>query len=361
MKTDIKRNLLFFARATCFFVILALVLMYAVYVLTPKDEYGICSIMSLYEREDNTIDVLCVGSSLVYADINTNILWADYGIAAYDLSSAEQTYWISYYNIKEALKTQRPKLILLDAKAATYTLDYSKRGRTILSTYGIKGLDNRIGATFACVETAESAVDFLLAFGQIHSNYQRLTLNDFVFPPDNGGRGDNWNGFIEVDISESHERPSLVWTSTRQAMNSREEEYVRKIFELCRDEGIEIMLVGMPNPDYAYDHMYYNYLWSVASEYGVTGINYNNPDLRFGLRYTSDFADWQHLNVKGSVKFSKKLGADLIELYGLEDRRGNARYSAWDECLAKWLDSVPGFETKGDILSEYGQYGGEGL
>ena len=35
-------------------------------------------------------------------------------------------------------------MILLDAKPAIYTRDYSKRGRTILSTFGIRGMENRI-------------------------------------------------------------------------------------------------------------------------------------------------------------------------------------------------------------------------
>ena len=49
-------------------------------------------------------------------------------------------------------------------------------------------------------------------------------------------------------------------------MNARQEEYVRSIFELAQAEGIEVMLLGIPNPDYAHDHMYYNALWSIAEE-----------------------------------------------------------------------------------------------
>ena len=356
-----KKNILFLVRAVCFSLITVLVLLYAGYVLTPKDDFGICSMMNLYNQEDNSIDVLAVGSSLAYADINTNILWGDYGIAAYNLCSAEQPFWISYYVLKEALKTQTPRLILLDAKASTYTLDYSKRGRVILSTYGIRGLDNRIGAIKSCVENDENALDFLLQFGQIHANFQDLTLSDFVFPPDNGGRGRSWKGFIEIDLVESHERPSLVWTSTKRNMNEREEEYARKIFELCIEKNIPILVVGMPNPDYAYDHMYYNALWAVAEEYGIYGINYNDPDMRFGLRYSSDFADWQHLNVKGSITFSKQLGADLKYWFDIPDRRGDKKYASYEECAEIWFSKADEFESGGEAYKPYSYYKGEGV
>ena len=79
----------------------------------------------------------------------------------------------------------------------------------------------------------------------------------------------------------------------------------------------------------------------MAAEYGVSGINYNDPSLRFGLRYSSDFADWQHLNVKGSVTFSRKLGADLKERYDLPDRRGDARYASYADSAAQWYERYP--------------------
>ncbi|MGN1019634.1 MAG: hypothetical protein ACI4O7_04610 [Aristaeellaceae bacterium] len=338
-----KSLLCFWLRAGCFALLAAAMLSYANYVLTPKHDYGICSMVNLYLQEPDSMDVLAIGTSLTYAGVNTNVLWEEYGIAAYDLCSAEQPFWVSYYVLREALKTQHPRLILLDAKPATYTRDYSSRGRTILSTYGIAGPENRIGAILACAETPREALGYILGLPEVHSNYQSLTLEDFRLPPGNGGRGDAWKGFIETDGVEAHERPSLVFSSVRRNMNARQEEYARKIFELARQEGIELMLIGMPNPDYAYDHMYYNALWAVAEEYGFSGINYNDPTLRYGLRYSSDFADWQHLNVKGSVTFSRRLGADLADRYDLPDRRGDAHYASYAVCAAQWYARYPMF------------------
>lgn len=335
----------FWLRLVCFVLLAALAIGYATYVLTPKHDYGICSMVNLYRQPENTVDVLAVGTSMVYAGVNPNVLWQEYGIAAYDLCSAEQPFWVSYYVIREALKTQQPRLILLDAKPSIYVQDYSRRGRTILSTFGIRGLDNRLGAILACVEKPADALDYILGLPQVHDNYAAVTLSDFAVPPDNGGRGENWKGFIEMDAVEHHQRPSMVWTGVKRSMNQREEEYVRKIFELCRDEGIEVMLIGMPNPDYAGDHMYYNALWAVAEEYGVTGVNFNRPELRFGLRYSSDFADWQHLNVKGSMKLSLRIGEYLSAHYDLTDHRGDARYDTWQRCLDEWRAAYPEMES----------------
>ncbi len=340
-----KKKAGFLIRLACFALFTMLMLAFATYVLTPKHDYGICSMVNLYRQPDGSVDVLTVGTSLAYAGVNTNVLWEEFGIASYNLCSAEQPFWVSYYTIKEALKTQHPKVILLDAKSSTYTRDYSKRGRTILSTFGIKGIENRIGAIMACVEDAKDAAGYILGLPEVHSNYKKLTAEDFTFPPDNGGRGETWKGYIESDEVDNHERPSVVWNTVKRNMNDREEEYARKIFEMARDEGITIMLVGFPNPDYANDHMYYNSLWAIADEYGITGINYNDPKLRFGLRFSTDFADWQHLNVKGSITFTRKLGEDLKELFDLPDRRGDDYYASYDTCAGIWAEKYADFAS----------------
>ena len=346
-ETTRKKRLRFFVRAPLFLLIACLALMYTLYVLTPKHDYGICSMVNLYRQKENTVDVLAIGTSMVYAGINTNVLWEEYGIAGYNLCSAEQPFWVSYYTLQEALKTQTPKLILLDAKPAVYTRDYSRRGRTILSTFGIRGLENRVGAILACVEKPSDAVSYILGLPEVHNNYARLADSDFLLPPDNGGRGASWKGYIEADAVEQHQKPSLVWNSVKRNMNEREEEYARKIFELVTEKGIPLLLIGMPNPDYANDHMYYNALWAVAAEYGIEGVNYNQPDMRFGLRYSSDFADWQHLNVKGSVTFSRQLGADLKALFDLPDHRGEEAYASYDACAREWYGKYTEFESSG--------------
>ena len=344
-KTLRRSQARFWLRGICLALVVTLALAYAAYVLTPKYDYGMCGMLNLYRQPQNSVDVLVLGTSLAYAGVNTNVLWDEYGIAAYNLCSAEQPFWISYYYLEEALKTQSPSLILLDAKPAVYNRDYSKEGRTILSTSGILSPLTRLNAIRACVGD-EALWEFALVLPKLHDRYDEVVAGDFILPPDNGGRGGSWKGYIEQDEHEKHVRPSLVWVETRRSINARQEQYFRMILALAQTHGIPVMLAGFPTPDYANDHMYYNTLWSIAAEYGVSGVNYNDPDLRYGLRYSTDFADWQHLNVKGSVTFSRKLGEDLTAMYALEDRRGDSAYASYDECAALWYTAYPEYATE---------------
>ncbi len=356
-QTPGRKRAAFFARALCFFVILAILATYAMYVLTPKYDYGICSIMNLYRQPKNSVDVLVVGTSLAYAGVNTNVLWQEYGIACYDLCGAELPFWTTYYLLREALKIQRPQLILLDAKAAVYTKEYSSHARTILSTFGILSPENRWGAIYACLKEKKDALNYILGLPAVHNRYTDVEAKDFIAPPDNGERGETWKGFIEVDEKSEEElfRPTLTWNNVKQNITGNGETYVRKILALAQQEGIPLRIIAFPNPDYANDHKYYNKLWEIAGEYGVPYTNYNHYEdksVRFGLRYSSDFADWQHLNVKGGIKFSVKLGQDLLELYDLPDRRGDPAYASYDACAEQWFRKLPTFETAPENLEE---------
>ena len=302
--------------------------------------------INLYDQPEDSIDVLIVGSSPAYADINTNVLWEEYGIAAYNLCSPVEPYWCTYYRLKEALKTQHPRIILLDAKASTYKRNPSLTGNICQSIYGIQGSENFLGAVYASFDTQEEAEDFLyFTMPEFHSQLLQKDASEFESSSFWRKRGSCWKGYVEIDNEERHEKPTVIFNKVRRNMNEQETEYAQKIFDLAYQQGIEIMLIGFPNPDYANDHMYYNMLWSIAEEYSITGINYNDPDIRFGLKYSRHFADWQHLNVTGSIKFSRKLAEDLKERYHLPDRRGDPYYASYDECARQWYELYPTFES----------------
>ena len=334
----------FGVRIACFIVLMGAVMIYGIYVLTPKHEYGICPMINLYRQPRGSVDVLVAGSSLAYSGSNTNVLWKAYGISSYNLCGAEQPFWSTYYQLREALRYQRPKVIILDAKAAVYTREYSTRSRTILSTYGILSPVNRAGAIFACVER-QKALGFLLGYPEVHNNYAGVGWDDFIFPPTNKNRGGTWKGYIETDMVEAHEFPYVSRSSNKKKMKPRVDEYIRKIFELAQAENVPLMVVAFPNPDYGNDVLYYNSLWAVAEEYGIPYIDYNNPSIDIGLDYYYDFADWQHLNVRGSMKMSMRLGHDLKEQYDLDDHRGDPAYASYDECAAIWFDKLYTFQT----------------
>ena len=98
-------------------------------VLKFKYEDGIYGMETMYRLEDNSIDVLALGSSHSFVDINPSVLYREYGIAGFDLGGSRQPFWNSYYYLKEALKTQKPEVIILEAYAAVLVSSMGWRAR----------------------------------------------------------------------------------------------------------------------------------------------------------------------------------------------------------------------------------------
>lgn len=78
------------------------------------------TLSSLYSAKNNTVDVFIVGSSHVNSGYIPAILWEEYGISAHNVYSWSQPMWTSYYYIKEAMKTQKPKAVVVDLNGLMY-------------------------------------------------------------------------------------------------------------------------------------------------------------------------------------------------------------------------------------------------
>lgn len=139
---------------------------------------GILGLQKFYKLNEQTVDVLVLGSSHAFENINTGFLFDSYGIAAYVLSGSVQPYWNTYYYLVEALKTQRPKLIVLDAYASTFDSEYSDYSRIIKNNFGIKSLDTLYNS-LKVSSPPETFDNYWFNYRLWHSRYTELSDADF--------------------------------------------------------------------------------------------------------------------------------------------------------------------------------------
>ncbi len=291
----------FFLRLIGFLIILAIILSYFAYVLTPNYPYGTLSLLNYYRTDAEHVDVLAVGTSLTYTDL----------------------------------------------KAITYLPDTTEPIRTVLCSYGILNPLHRLRCIYECVEP-DQFWEFALAFPHIHGNFTKLAAQDYKLPPESGKLDPSWKGYLEKNATTAHETPELDFSfNTARNVNLKEQEYFEKILQLCQKEEVPVFLIGYPNADYRHDHLFYCTAFEIAERYGVSGINYNLPENRPAkLNYSTDCVDWQHLNVRGSVMFTRALGEDLRKLFALEDHRGDPAYASFDACAELWFAKFPKFDRR---------------
>lgn len=296
-------------------------------VLKIKRSDGVTTIQGLYAQKENTVDVLLMGSSHAGMNLDTETLWSEYGIASYSPWGSVQPFWNSYYYLKEALKTQKPKAVVLDVYAATFQFEYSDDARQATNTVGMKLSRNKVEAVEASAPE-ERRISLLTGMPIYHTRYDELTQNDFLHFPWSKDQINN-KGTSYRYGKGNFELEDATGVDIAVALYPKQEEYLRKFIELCLNEKITLLLVTTPTTDRIGEQPYYNYVQKIADEYGVEYYNFNLMDQETGFKAEDYWTDG-HICTKGARKITSYLGKLIKEKCEVEDHRGDPEYESWN-------------------------------
>lgn len=297
-------------------------------VLMLKSEDGIEQMRSFYKQNENSIDVLFIGSSKVYCQIDTGILWDNHGIASFDLGGAEAPSWVLYYYLKEALKTQKPKVIMFETTIAGYRQDVLEEPEVwaITNNYGFKVNENRL-KQLKDNSTKQNFYKLLLPLGSIHSNYNKITKDDFI----DSNNSINYKGFDSRETVVPMETPDMSSVTECEPVNEKHIIYIDKMIELCKENDIPFIVMVSPYGVTEEEQRYFNYIFNHCEEMNVPYIDFNKMYDELELDFSMDMAERVHLNLSGSRKWTEYLGKYLKDNFELEDHRGDVKYISWDQ------------------------------
>lgn len=288
---------------------------------------------TFYDLDEGIIDVLFLGSSHCYNAVNCSILWEQYGMGAYSLAISGQDMASSYYCLKEALKTQKPKVVCLEMFGCMF-YGYEVKGNLYRNLLGYQPSLNFRDAVYSLAPEEERR-DFLLKWPIIHTRYAEITKRDFT--PDKIGQ--TYMGHeIKFDIENIGEIP-IFQGDACTAVKPEVEMWLRKIIELADESGIRLCFFLAPYLANENSQNQYRYVKKIAEEKDIPFIDMIGLQSEVGIDPGRDFIDWGHANSYGAVKITDYLGRFLMDHYLLEDRRGDARYALWDESLQAWIHS----------------------
>ena len=309
--------------------IFVLALITAKVLLQPKTHDGILQAKCLYDQPEDSLDVVFLGSSHVHCDINTALLWKEYGIASYDYSAAEQPLWITYYYIKELLKTQSPRVLVLDTYAPVrYKDDYQYRWLND-NLCGVKMSYYKFNMLEAACEKDEWK-NYFPSFANYHTRFRELGMKDIEALLETSAKRASFKGFTPYYSTAVQERPENI-VASGDGITPKSEEYLRKIIKLCLEENIELVLIATPYCYSSEDLRGFEDISELAEEGGIAFVDFNRCIDEMSIDYATDFYDWSHLNFDGSCKFTSYLADTVLKNYDIPDHRKDSKWSSWDE------------------------------
>ncbi len=307
-------------------------------VLSIKSPHGIDQKESMYWQPHDSIDVVMMGSSHIHCNINTGLLWENYGIAAYDYSGAEQPLWMTYYYLKELYKYQSPKVIVLDLYApARFKEDYQYTW-IAENIYGMRFSLNKLKMLAASVEP-EKLTDYFPSFGVYHSRYTDLEADDFDRFFWNSDQMENFKGYTPYLKRTPQTRP-VIQENRADGFTAKSLKYLNKIIKFAKKHNTELVLIAAPYVATDEDTRTYNQAEEIARKNNLLFINYNEHYDEIDLNFEEDFYDASHLNYWGSCKFTDYLAQLLSSYEQVQDRRDQEGYESWDENARIILDYV---------------------
>ena len=96
------------------------------------------SMISQYYKEPKDHEVIFIGDCEVYANFSPLVMYEQDGIKAYVRGSSQQMIWQSYYILKETLKYETPKVVVLNVNS----MRYGKNSDKVSEAYNRLTIDN---------------------------------------------------------------------------------------------------------------------------------------------------------------------------------------------------------------------------
>ena len=280
-------------------------------ILMPQRlDYGSTWDSYLVEPKDS-VDILFFGSSMVYCNVIPATLYKNTGITSYVMAGPEMTIPITYYYIREACRTQSPKVIAVELNG----LFYGRYTNFTKVTVGYMPWSaNRIGATFNAAEK-EERLGLMFPLYNYHSRLSEVSRADLIshLCP----AADPYAGY--TPLSKAVPQTEIIYRGYRSDTEefARNLMYLKKISEFCEVNNIKLLLYVSP----ATAQIPPEALETMKEQIHSWGefIDFNPMTQEMQIDNQTDWYDNLHFNVHGANKFTNFLGHYLKELFALPE------------------------------------------
>lgn len=299
-------------------------------------------ISGFYNEPENEFDVMFFGSSNTYCSFNPLILYEKTGIKSYVFASQQQPVWATYAYMKEALKTQKPKLLVLDVLMFTKDTEFYDDGVNYSFMDDIPLSINKLELAAVSAPKGER-LRLLVNFIKYHSRWSELTEEDYGFK--RSETHDLLKGYVFLDNVFDDARPPAENITETAPLGDKEILYFNKIVKLAKDSGIPLLLVKTPSNAVCEDQKLFNSVERLAAENGVEFVNYNSEYADISLDLKEDFYDKSHLNYRGAVKFTSYFAGDMLNRFPfLEAFADSTADSNWNNSIDQYYGMVSNIE-----------------
>lgn len=284
----------------------------------------------LYDLPKDSLDVVYIGTSQYHMGITPLQIWKEYGITGASFNAPLCRARLSYYMIKEVLKYQNPKVIVLDAAVVRGGTDEEVVNRRTISQFKLSPL--KFQALYNCLELKGKTIDEIIntafQFFAYHDKWNQLGEKDFT--GDSSSLAYQKGYLLTTDCTPYSEMDHEAnQTPTLFTMDEKTTDYMGKIKTLCEEKGVDLMVVKLPSDMWNVTYAGIVGRWAEAND--VTFLDLTQKQLQRQMHFDKEtsYFDGNHMNRIGAETVSSYLGNYLTQHYQF-DAHSQEIEDAWE-------------------------------
>lgn len=300
--------------------ILFLLIKWSEYVLRPSDiDQCTSAIEAFHSMPEEVMDVIIYGSSHAWRGVNPTRMYEMYGIGAYNYGANWQTLSTEALFLFDSLRTQKPKVVLVETYRINDVLIDTDLNGEIYYTREISDFPKKREYLHRAFENEfERYFAYFFPMSQFHSSWSELAFDNFVtwYTKEDFV---NTMGYFYLPFDK--ETPIVVnspETFKQTELGEEATKILDEIVEICQEEEIELILFTVP---WEGENEYHDALEQYSIENGCVYLDLFTKIDEMRMDLDTDFYDSGHLNNNGAIKVADYLGNYLKKNYELEDKR----------------------------------------
>jgi hypothetical protein len=280
----------------------------------PSDRW-----LNFYDLPKNSLDVVFLGNSHNFFTFQPELIDKIIPINSYTIGTSSANIFVAYYELKEVLRYQHPRLVVLETFAVERD-DSQKQGIIFEFLDAAKWNMNRaaIANRYLSLDTMYSIIPALRTRMEWQHPYlyigQLVNGNEFVSSlGEKSLKGANPSSIVMDDHNYNVRRQSTE--SEHAAPPLDNQVYLDKLYKLCKENNIQLILTSVPVVNSISNQtQYYSpvYIAQFAKENSINLLTYDLTKLNH-----LHFSNGAHVNIFGadylSIEMAKYL-ADTLDL-----------------------------------------------
>ena len=296
-----------------------LILLITSFIFVPKNNmkgFGIENVPAngILGEKANTVDVLILGDSETYSAISPMEIWNQKGYTAYVCGTSAQTLEKSNEMLAKALKTQKPKIVILETNAIYRKLKFEKK------------LGKKLGDKFSVF--------------RYHNRWKHIRMIDFYTIPEYTWSDDNKGFYYDTTVIPSTSLNYMAENKKNAVIPEQNMQDIKALKQTCDENGIRLILLSTPSTK-NWNSRRHAAIDKLSNELNCEYIDLNMDEHKLGIDWNQDTRDkGDHMNYNGAQKVTTFL-AQYLEATGmLHDHRGDETYGHWHDSYNRYIENI---------------------